>query len=74
MAARKEGLSEKHIYHCNNHQEIVELLAKELGDGDLVLVKGSQGTRMEKVVLGILADASQASEVLVRQSGEWKDK
>ena len=74
VAARKEGLSEKHIYHCNNHQEIVELLVKELSDGDLVLVKGSQGMRMEKVVLGILADASQASELLVRQSGDWKDK
>jgi UDP-N-acetylmuramoyl-tripeptide--D-alanyl-D-alanine ligase len=74
VAARKGGLSEKHIYHCNNHQEIIDLLTKELKDGDLVLVKGSQGMRMEKVVAGIMLEPERANEMLVRQGKDWENK
>ncbi len=39
----------------------------ELGPGDLVLVKGSAGARMEAVVAGLVATSLDASELLVRQ-------
>ncbi|MCX6745154.1 MAG: hypothetical protein NTX82_06540, partial [Candidatus Parcubacteria bacterium] len=42
--------------------------------GDLILVKGSQGIRMEKIVLEIMAEPEKAGELLVRQTGEWKDR
>lgn len=74
IGAREAGLSEKNIYHCNNHEEIIELLNKELKTDDLVLVKGSQGMRMEKVVAGILANPEEAKHLLVRQGGEWIGK
>lgn len=42
--------------------------------GDTILVKGSQSTRMEKIVKEIMADPLEASELLVRQSKTWLDK
>jgi UDP-N-acetylmuramoyl-tripeptide--D-alanyl-D-alanine ligase len=42
--------------------------------GDLVLVKGSQGMRMEKIVEKLIVDGSKAHELLCRQNSEWKKK
>lgn len=39
--------------------------------GDVILVKASQGIRLEKVVAEILADKSIAKDVLVRQDEKW---
>lgn len=40
-------------------------------EGDLILVKGSQSMRMEKVVLEIMASPDKAGEFLVRQEKFW---
>jgi len=41
-----------------------------LEPGDLILVKGSQGVRMEKVVEQVMADPEQKETLLVRQDEE----
>jgi UDP-N-acetylmuramyl pentapeptide synthase len=44
---------------------------ENLQGGDVVLVKGSQSARMEKIVKEIMAHQDQAAKLLVRQSKQW---
>ncbi|MCI0545732.1 MAG: UDP-N-acetylmuramoyl-tripeptide--D-alanyl-D-alanine ligase, partial [Candidatus Rokubacteria bacterium] len=52
-AAREAGLAESH--HTRTFEDTVALLLKRLGPGDRVLVKGSRGMRMERVVDALMA-------------------
>lgn len=46
-------------------------IAEELKPGDIVLVKGSQSMRMEKIVQALMAHPEEAKGLLVRQDAEW---
>ena len=52
-AAREAGLSESH--HASTFEDTVALLLKRLAPGDALLVKGSRGMRMERVVDALVA-------------------
>jgi UDP-N-acetylmuramoyl-tripeptide--D-alanyl-D-alanine ligase len=52
-AAREAGLGESH--HAETFEDTVAHLLKRLAPGDAVLVKGSRGMRMERVVDALLA-------------------
>jgi UDP-N-acetylmuramoyl-tripeptide--D-alanyl-D-alanine ligase len=52
-AARAAGLCESH--HTTTFEDTVALLLKRLAPGDAVLVKGSRGMRMERVVDALVA-------------------
>lgn len=69
-AARSAGrVGEVHSFSTTG--EAAEHLAEVVQAGDAVLVKGSQGSRMERVTKALLAYPSRSAELLVRQSDYW---
>ncbi|MDP2630226.1 MAG: cyanophycin synthetase, partial [Candidatus Uhrbacteria bacterium] len=70
--ARDAGLDESKISVFNDAQSAGTFLQNELRSGDVVLVKGSQAVRLERIVKEVMADPLRASELLVRQEEEWQ--
>ena len=70
-----EGQFDKNsIFNFSQAKEAGVFLQNRMSEGDIVLVKGSQGARMEKVVKEVMADPMRATELLVRQEDEWLKK
>ncbi len=70
----EEGLSRKQVLWLPDPMAAVEALMTIVRTEDLILIKGSQGLRMEKVVEQLLADPRTASSFLCRQSDDWRKK
>ncbi len=70
-AAREAGLDEHRIASFADSISAGKFLQEKLKQGDVALVKGSQGMRMEKIVKEVMAEPLQARELLVRQGEEW---
>ncbi len=51
----------------------VELEAM-LKEGDVILIKGSQSMRMERIVEEVMQNPLQAKDILVRQDEEWRKR
>lgn len=67
-------MQKENIYKFDISEE-AKLKVKELiREGDLILVKGSQGMRMEKIVEEIMAEPEKKKEFLVRQGKKWRSK
>lgn len=71
LSAKESGLDESMIFSFKNSLEAAIFIKNRIKPGDLILVKGSQGMRMEKVVKEIMAEQERATELLVRQEKEW---
>lgn len=65
------GMSEKNIYQFEDSRKAGKFIESILEPGDLVLLKGSQGMRMERAVEEIMAHPEQKDSLLVRQDEEW---
>jgi UDP-N-acetylmuramoyl-tripeptide--D-alanyl-D-alanine ligase len=72
--AIEAGMSEKNIIQFLNSYEAGDFIKTFIEKNDIVLVKGSQGMRMERVVEAILLDQENKSKLLVRQEKEWLEK
>lgn len=70
----KSGFKKENIFSFDNPVDAGKKIQEIMREGDLVLVKGSQGIRMEKVVEEIMAEPLKAGELLCRQNREWKTK
>ncbi len=73
-SANEHGLKKTSIHHCPTAEEAAEFLKDKLGKGDTILVKGSQGMRMERIVKKIMAHPELAPRLLVRQEREWLNR
>ncbi len=68
------GMIKKSIFEFSNSFLAGEFLKTFVEKNDLILVKGSQGMRMERAVEAILDPRLDKTKFLVRQDKEWKDK
>lgn len=69
--AVKKGMDKNQCFNFKNSVEAGRFLQQRIGEGDLILVKGSQGVLMEKTVKEIMAEPQRAAELLVRQEKPW---
>jgi UDP-N-acetylmuramoyl-tripeptide--D-alanyl-D-alanine ligase len=79
MKFAEEELNQKHfaktkMFHFDNWRGVGEKLQQILKTGDVVLVKGSQSMRLEKVVEEVMAFPEDKASLLVRQEPEWQKR
>ncbi len=70
-AAVQAGMSEDSVFVFATSAEAGLFIQQRLRSGDVVLIKGSQGARMEKITKELMAEPLQAEQLLVRQSSDW---
>lgn len=67
------GMPQEHVYSYAKVEEAGRFVQSRLKRGDAVLIKGSQGVRMEKMTKELMANPLRAKELLVRQSPAWQE-
>jgi UDP-N-acetylmuramoyl-tripeptide--D-alanyl-D-alanine ligase len=70
-AARQNGMNSEKIISFDTSDEARKTVQDLLQPESLVLIKGSQGKRMEKITAEIMAEPMRAHELLCRQHGKW---
>ncbi|KKR20124.1 MAG: UDP-N-acetylmuramoyl-tripeptide-D-alanyl-D-alanine ligase [Candidatus Moranbacteria bacterium GW2011_GWA2_39_41] len=68
----KNNFPVKNIFYFESPDEAGKKLREIMQTGDLILVKGSQGMRMEKLVEEVMSDPTQAKKLLCRQTEKWR--
>lgn len=71
QAAKEAGMNEDAVAVFADSVSAARFLQDKMKKGDAILIKGSQGARMEKAVKEIMAEPEKAGELLVRQTKEW---
>lgn len=72
--AIEAGMKKEKIFEFLNSYEARDFIRTFARENDIILIKGSQGMRMERVVEAILLDQANKSTLLVRQDAEWLKK
>ncbi len=68
------GMIKENVSSYSSSIEAGEALSGMVTAGDIVLIKGSQSVRMERITKALMADPFQAEKILVRQEKEWLEK
>jgi UDP-N-acetylmuramoyl-tripeptide--D-alanyl-D-alanine ligase len=76
ISANENGMAKKKIFRFKDSVEAVETVAAllEEEEGSLILAKGSQGIRVEKIVREIIENPADSGKLLVRQEKEWLNR
>ncbi len=72
--ARENGFAPENIFEFSSSEEAKMSLQEKIKEGDLILVKGSQAMRMERIVEEVMAHPEFKNQFLVRQEKEWLNK
>jgi len=72
-AASAAGVPAAHIFSYDDSASAAIALAGLIQAGDVILIKGSQSIRTERITEALLADPADRAK-LVRQEKEWKRK
>lgn len=72
--ALESGMDKSKIFEFEESKEAGKFVKGILEEGDFVLVKGSQGMRMEAVVEEIMLHPEFKEKLLVRQEKEWSER
>ncbi|MCG2692872.1 UDP-N-acetylmuramoyl-tripeptide--D-alanyl-D-alanine ligase [Candidatus Parcubacteria bacterium] len=70
-SALRAGMDKQDIFKFSASEEAGKFIQERLEHGDLILIKGSQGMRLEKITKEIMAEPLKAKKLLVRQSEQW---
>lgn len=69
--AKKAGMKESNVFTFSTAEDAGKFLQERLKKDDVVLIKGSQIARLEKIVKEVMAEPLRAQELLVRQEEYW---
>lgn len=72
-AALHAGMPESQVHFFDTARDASEWILDAATKGDLILIKGSQGMRMERIVEALLENKDDLQYV-VRQEKEWKKR
>lgn len=65
------GFPQKEVYIFDTSKSAAAFLEGIVENGDIVLIKGSQGVRLERAVEAIMKNKERKFELLCRQDKEW---
>jgi len=72
--ALSAGMAQNIVFTYAKSEDAGRFLQDRMKEGDVILVKGSQGIRAEKIVKEVMAEPLRAKDLLVRQEEEWKTR
>lgn len=72
--ARARGMTHDQVFEFSNANDAGRALEDFIEPGDVIVIKGSQSMRMERVTEEIMTHPEEASRLLCRQEPYWKTK
>jgi UDP-N-acetylmuramoyl-tripeptide--D-alanyl-D-alanine ligase len=72
--ALEKGFIAKNVYLFDSSRTVAKFLEGIVVEGDIVLIKGSQGVRLERAVEAIMEHKELKKTLLCRQDKEWRNR
>lgn len=72
--AHKSGMKKKQMHSYDESFQAGKEFVRHVGEGDVILIKGSQSIRLERVVEQIMANPEKKKNLLVRQDKAWEKR
>lgn len=69
VGVRAKGFGAAHVFERG--PDAASFVLSMMEEGDLILIKGSQSMRMERIVKALMAAPENAKDLLCRQDAEW---